>query len=225
MASLKDQSKQLEELIKQQKESVDSLSIESSSNVDPELEETPQFEIDYDDIYRVCRLNARRTVKSMSKHILGKEALSEDYVKDKQAQDIVTLTDLYYQLELTLVVLKSNIENIRMSGGTPRLYETFVQLSKNQTEINKQALATEAVIRQTYIDLKHEIMIRQREEDGLTELGDSSSNNLMLEAPNSQAQNDNVIYRGTKKLILEKLRAKKEAEKLLAEDASFEEVN
>lgn len=229
MATLKEQSKQLEALINQQKESgsTDSLSGELET---PELETVPSFDVDYEKLYKECRSRAKITVDTMAAHILGEAALQEAYVKDKKKQDIITLSDLYYQLELTILVLKSNIENVRMSGGSPRLYETFVQLSKNQTEINKQVIATESVIRQTYTALKHEIITKRNEEENEQIALQEGSSYLELSEPdNKDSEQEQVpVYRGTKQLILDKLKEKKEAILELKEqdlsEADFEEV-
>lgn len=226
MATLKEQSKQLEELIKRQKETtgpVDSSIVDPLST--PELEQTPLFDIDYDNTYSRCKRRARRTITVMAKHILGTDDLDELYAKDKQEQDIHSLADLYYQADLNTTVLKSNIESIRMSGGTPRLYETFVQLSKNQTEINKQIIATENVIRQTYTAIKHEILTKKREDE---------EGQYVLEGPKplgiEEGNDEKVpVYRGTKQLIMDKLREKKDAVKEIMSDeeigeADFEET-
>ena len=61
------------------------------------------------------------------------------------------------------------MECVRTGGGSPRMFETFTQISKNIMDINKQIVSTEAVLRQMYINLKGEIMDINRHKENLLE--------------------------------------------------------
>lgn len=173
----------------------------------PDMEPEPTFEINYDRLDKLARRKARSTVIKIAKHIIPTEILEDDYIKDKIKQDIDTLSGLYLQHELNLTVLKSNIETIRYSGGGPRLYESYVQISKNQTELNKQIVQTETVLRQTYTVLKHEARSRKVEEQKLL----SSEGGETLSIGPGEAVITGKIHRGSKTILEEMQKAKLKA--------------
>ena len=142
----------------------------TSTDISNELPEPePLFDVYYDHQEKKLRRRARRTVQKVVRHIVPEELENNEYLRDKMDQDITTLTDLYYQREMNMIMQKSNMECVRTGGGSPRMFETFTQISKNIMDINKQIVSTEAVLRQMYINLKGEIMDINRHKENLLE--------------------------------------------------------
>lgn len=168
------------------------------SGMDDDLPEPePLFDIDYNKEDRKYRRKARRTVTRLIQHMIPTEYFEEDYIKDKMEQDIDTLANLYWQYEMNKVMIKANMEGTRIGGGSPRMYETFVQLSKNMNEINKQILQTETVIRQTYVMIKGEVQQMKQQNANIKQLENQKEN--VLELP-TDADNS-VTIRNNKDVI------------------------
>jgi hypothetical protein len=157
------------------------------------------------------RKRARKTLSNIIEHILPAEMLEEDYVKDKMEQDINTLADLYFQVELNNVMQRSLVENVSRGNTMPRMYEVFSGITDRLQALNKQIVSTEQQIRRTYMDIKMEIREKTTEQAAA------------LNAPDAQKTLDNpgkgVIVSSSKQLIemarqkhLEKMRAAQEAE-------------
>lgn len=170
-----------------------------------------QFDFDYEGTKKTLRKRARKTLSNIIEHILPAEMLEEDYVKDKMEQDINTLADLYFQVELNNVMQRSLVENVSRGNTMPRMYEVFSGITDRLQALNKQIVSTEQQIRRTYMDIKMEIREKTTEQAAA------------LNAPDAQKALDNpgkgVIVSSSKQLIemarqkhLEKMRAAQEAE-------------
>lgn len=170
-----------------------------------------QFDFDYEGTKKALRKRARKTLNNIIEHILPDEMLEEDYVKDKMEQDINTLADLYFQVELNNVMQRSLVENVSRGNTMPRMYEVFSGITDRLQALNKQIVSTEQQIRRTYMDIKMEIREKTTEQAAA------------LNAPDAQKMLDNpgkgVIVSSSKQLIemarqkhLEKMRATQETE-------------
>lgn len=169
-----------------------------------------QFDFDYDGTKKALRKRARKTLNNIIEHILPESMLEEEYVKDKMEQDINTLADLYFQVELNSVMQRSLVENVSRGNTMPRMYEVFSGLTDRVQALNKQIVSTEQQIRRTYMDLKIEIREKNMEKVEA------------LPAPDQQSLENNgkgIIVSSSKQLIemaskkhIEKMRAAQETE-------------
>lgn len=122
-----------------------------------------QFDFDYEGTKKALRKRARKTLGNIIEHILPPEMLEEEYVKDKMEQDINTLADLYFQVELNNVMQRSLVENVSRGNTMPRMYEVFSGITDRLQALNKQIVSTEQQIRRTYTDIKMEIREKNTE--------------------------------------------------------------
>lgn len=170
-----------------------------------------QFDFDYEGTKKTLRKRARKTLNNIIEHILPAEMLEEEYVKDKMEQDINTLADLYFQMELNSVMQRSLVENVSRGNTMPRMYEVFSGLTDRVQALNKQIVSTEQQIRRTYMDIKMEI--REKTTEQAAALGAPAVQNAL------ENGNKGVIVSSSKQLIemarqkhIEKMRAAQEAE-------------
>lgn len=170
------------------------------------------FEYDYETSKKTLRKRARKTVNNILKHILPESMLEEDYIKDKMEQDINTLADLYFQVELNSIMQRSLVENVSRGNTMPRMYEVFSGLTDRIQALNKQIVSTEQQIRRTYMDLKIEIREKNMEK---TEAISISEHQALENGENKRG----IMVSSSKQLIemaskkhLEKMRAAQEAE-------------
>ena len=167
-----------------------------------------QFEFDYDGTKKTLRKRARKTVNNILEHILPESMLQEDYVKDKMEQDINTLADLYFQVELNSIMQRSLVENVSRGNTMPRTYEVFSGLTDRIQALNKQIVSTEQQIRRTYMDLKIEIREKNTEK---AESLSSSNQQALTEGKGIVISSSKQLIEMANKKHLEKMRATQEA--------------
>ena len=186
--------------------------VDSSANAD-DFTVQKQFEFDYEGTKKTLRKRARKTLANIVEHILPEDMMNEEYVKDKMEQDINTLADLYFQVELNSVMQRSLVENVSRGNTMPRMYEVFSGFTDRMQALNKQIVSTEQQIRRTYTDIKMEI--RERNTEMAAALNGLQQNAL----ENGPVQGQGIIVSSSKQLIemarkkhLEKMKAAQEAE-------------
>lgn len=128
------------------------------------MEPEPVITYDYDAEMKEIKKKARRTVSYLSKLILPKDMLEEDYVKDKIEQDIQTLAELYWTRRSNELMKLSAMDSIAKGNTAPRMYDVYKDITSQINENNKQLLATEDNLRKTYLELKYEIQRKRVEE-------------------------------------------------------------
>lgn len=177
-----------------------------------------QFDFDYEGTKKTLRKRARKTLSNIITHILPEAMLEEDYVKDKMEQDINTLADLYFQVELNSVMQRSLAENVSRGNTMPRMYEVFSGFTDRIQALNKQIVSTEQQIRRTYMDLKIEIREKNMEKAESLPAPDERG---ALEAPGKGVviSSSKQLIEMTRKKHIEKMRAAKEAQE--AEEAEY----
>jgi hypothetical protein len=170
------------------------------------------FHFDYDSIKKGIRKKARKTVLNIISHIIPKQYQDEDYVQDKAEQDILTLTDLYMQLEVNNIMQRSLMESVARGNSMPRMYEVFGQLSDKIASINKQILTTEQTVRKTYLDLKFEIYDKTTEEIPTQISAGSADISALPNMSGTVVTSSKQLMEIAKKKHIEKMRSIKDTE-------------
>lgn len=192
MSSIKSQAEEIKKLLSQ------SLSMSNTvdNDINTELEPAPLFEVDFDKMHSNIKKQARRTIQKIIKHIIPLEILENcdksAYIKEKMEVDTITFAGLLYQLRCNEIMEKTLMEEVGRGNPSPRLFETFTQISKNIADTNKQILLTEEELRKTYLSIKYEIRDRDNETVQLPAGGNS---NLL------GMGNSNNLSRGSKDII------------------------
>lgn len=161
----------------------------------------------------------RRTITTLANHILPKDMLEEEYVKNKIEQDIATLTELYVTRKNNEMVLQSLIKGISTGSNSPKMYEMYTKLSETVSDNNKQILETEDNLRKTYMELKYEVQSKRAEL-----INDFPNFGKLSNSETQQPKAINQTYTGSKGL-LEKMKerqrqkARKDAENV--QDIAF----
>lgn len=192
-------------------------------NVDTEkdvVEQKPIFTYDYDNEMRKLKKQARKTIRALVSHILTDELLEEDYIKDKIEQDIITLSELYWNRKSNEIMKLSIMDSVSKGNTQPRMYEVYSNLNDSISENNKQILATENNIRKTYTDLKMEVQTKKAE-------------SMPTKPENKQITQETFTTTGTKQMLEHIKERQKASEALKAlsqtanviEDVTFEQTN
>lgn len=189
--------------------------VDSSANAD-DFTAQKQFDFDYEGTKKTLRKRARKTLANIVEHILPGDMMDEEYVKDKMEQDINTLADLYFQVELNSVMQRSLVENVSRGNAMPRMYEVFSGFTDRMQALNKQIVSTEQQIRRTYMDIKMEI--RERSTEAAAALHGPSQNALEAGIPQDQG----IVVSSSKQLI--EMAKKNHIEKMKAAQMSAKEA-
>lgn len=197
---VKDQSKELENLIN----ATSNLSDEVAANLNvtdtpEELEEPePVFTIDYNSEEKDSKKKAKASIKQLIKAIIPKEYINSQYIIDKINQDAEQLGKLYYQEKMIEVTQRALISSIGQGNLSPRMFEVFTQISKNHSDIAKQISDFQTVLRKSYIDIVLDLKAKFEEENNLNQIGVSS------DSPKSIEQKDdsfNRVFVGGRDLV------------------------
>lgn len=186
------------------------------------------FTFDYENDMRGFRKKAAKTVTTMAYHMLPKDILEEEYVKNKIEQDIDTLAELYWTRKSNTDIKLSIMNEISHGNTAPRMYDAYKSINDSIADNNKQILATEDNLRKTYTDLKYEIQCKRAERDSALSPLESAG---IISTPKEQTaqlpqQTQRRVFTGTKSMIeMAKKRKKEEYLKKQAEDVEFNEVN
>jgi len=193
---IKDEREELEKIINT---SSNNIGNQPKSNDIPELNQTPSFEINFEELQKECEKKAKKMIHNATGLMLSDEIIKQNpYLKSKMQIDIISLQGMLYQLSVNETMQKALMEEIRSGAMHPRMFEVFGQLSKTISDLNKQTLQTVEAIKSTYRDLKNDIKEKNQEmliigESGLTK--------------NSQG----ILTLGTKELIKETKKLKMQA--------------
>lgn len=127
----------------------------------PELEAEPTFAIDYEKLQKDCDRKAKKLLKNATGLMIGDELIKDNsYLKHKMQTDVISLAGMLYQMEITKIMQKDLVEEVRLGAKHPRMYEVFSTLGKTISENNKQLLQTVEAIKETYLTLRENIVTR-----------------------------------------------------------------
>lgn len=166
----KDERKELENMLNVAENAIDG-SVPKPGDT-PELDGLPAFDIDYDKLEKSCEKQAKRLIKSQTGLMVNDETVRENpYIKEKLSVDIISLAGMLYQVEVTKIMQKDLIEEVRHGAKHNRMYEVFSGLTKTIGDMNKQLLQTVEAIKSTYKDLRYDFQEMQEESKQLAEGG------------------------------------------------------
>lgn len=187
----KEEKDELERLLENSEDSLTNNTVNLNSL--ESLEMDPLFDLDFDKIRKECELKAKKLIRNATGLMLADEMVKANpYLKNKMQVDIISLSGMFYQLEVNIEVQKVLMELIRSGAAHPRMFEVFGQLSKTIGDLNKQLLQTVEAIKITYKDIKIDIQEKNQE---LKAIGMGETGLMRNEK--------GIIALGTKELIKE----------------------
>ena len=116
-------------------------------------------------------------------------------ILDKVEQDAEQLGHMYYESIRTDKVIQANMDAIGHGEISPRLFEVYIKLSKQQSDLAQQITIAQNNMRKNYIDTYLDLQQKDNAEENLA-IGTSKSNNktLALEGEKEEpAKLENVI--------------------------------
>lgn len=194
-----------------------------------ELKPEPVFEFDNDAVRKTSKRKAKESIKKLVKEVIRKdEWYMSPFVQDKMDQDAEQLGNLYYQQECIDTMLKANMQSVGQGNISPRMFETFTQMSKNYSDITAQISQFQISIRENYAKIKFDMM-----EDGDTGFNGAALPGNVNNDQQASLESQNIFI-GTKSLVdnvqaakkrhLKEMQEKAQKPKQPTEQALFEEV-
>ena len=126
---------------------------------------------------------------------------------------------LYYQQECIDTMLKANMQSVGQGNISPRMFETFTQMSKNYSDITAQISQFQISIRENYAKIKFDMM-----EDGDTGFNGAALPGNVNNDQQASLESQNIFIQAAKKRHLKEMQEKAQKPKQPTEQALFEEV-
>lgn len=202
---IKEETKELESLLKISKP-IEQAIVPDVDNVPEELQEPELlFTIDYEKEKKKLMKRARNTIVKLVKLVIPNDMFHDEFIQDKINQDADQLSSLYWQKQCIEIMQKTLMETVAHGNASPRYFETFVQISKNHSDIADQISKFETFIRKNYTDIKYDIKDKEDE-------AELASNQPKLITANTEPSNNGILITSTKDFIKN---AKKDKLKIL----------
>ena len=199
-----------------------------SSNIDIDdsiptnmLNPEPVFKINYKSTQKQCIKKAKDQLLKMIKEVVPTIMQNSTMILDKVEQDAEQLGNLYYEYLKTDKVIQANMDALGRGEISPRLFEVYAKLSKQQSDLSQQINELQNIMRKNYIDTyldlqqkdeaEEQYAISSRNEEKPKAITQSEESNDIEKSPNTVVGTDNII----------KLMAEKKKKALIAK---FEEV-
>ena len=187
---VKDERKELESLIENSPDKIDS-NVPTPGKT-PELQVEPIMDANFAEIKDSCEKDARVMINNAISFIIPADMINENlYIKNKLEVDIISLAGLIYQLRTNEVMQKALIDLVNSGMINPRMFEVFGQLSKVIGELNKQLIQTVEALKESYKMFKNDVKEQRTEA-----LGPQANSTGMITTGDG-----GIVTRGTKELI------------------------
>lgn len=167
----------------------------------PKDEQKPESYTNFNNLKKDAEAKAKQIIKKLVSFHFTKEMLKDQYAKQKIQFDIISLTNLIFQLNTSQMAIQKLLEEIDGGGIHPRNFEVLGQLQKSNLEIlkyNKQGLQ---VMESEYRSFAEEFKHKQEQKD--VENFKQLQNNPEIEQPLQlpTGSKNTKVYRGTINLL------------------------
>lgn len=184
------------------------------------LNPEPAFNINYKATQKQCIKKAKEQLLKMIKEIIPTILQNSGMILDKVEQDAEQLGNLYYEYTKTDKVIQANMNAISRGEISPRLFEVYAKLSKQQSDLATQITNTQNTMRKNYIDTYLDLQQKDDVDEQIASIPNKKEETKALEyyTVNNNDNNVNVTV-GTDNII--KMIQEKKKQALIAK---FEEV-
>lgn len=159
------------------------------------LNPEPVFKINYKSTEKQCVKKAKEQLMKIVKEVVPTILQNSTMILDKVEQDAEQLGHMYYESIRTDKVIQANMDAIGHGEISPRLFEVYIKLSKQQSDLAQQITIAQNNMRKNYIDTYLDLQQKDNAEENLA-IGASKSNSEPLaleEGKEEPAKLENVI--------------------------------
>ena len=142
-------------------------------------------------------------------------------ILDKVEQDAEQLGNLYYEYLKTDKVIQANMDALGRGEISPRLFEVYAKLSKQQADLATQITNTQNTMRKNYIDTYLDLQQKDETDEHLVLSSPKTDEPLAIENNkfDNNSENSSNVMVGTENVI--KILQERKKQALVAE---FEEI-
>lgn len=198
-----------------------------SVNIDDSIPENmlnpePVFKLNYKSTEKQCIKKAKEQLLKIVKEVVPTLLQNSSMILDKVEQDAEQLGHMYYESIRTDKVIQANMDAIGRGELSPRLFEVYAKLSKQQSDLAQQITIVQNNMRKQYIDTYLDLQQKDQAEEDYAALKSSNQEQPkaleggIIKEDNSKKSNIMVGTDNISKILQEK--------KKKALIAKFEEV-
>lgn len=129
-----------------------SVSIDDDSIPTDMLNPEPVFKLNYKSTQKQCIKKAKEQLMKIIKEVVPMFLQNSSMILDKVEQDAEQLGNMYYEAIKTDKVIQANMEAISRGELSPRLFEVYAKLTKQQSDLAQQITNVQNTMRKQYID-------------------------------------------------------------------------
>jgi len=159
------------------------------------LNPEPVFKINYKSTEKQCVKKAKEQLMKIVKEVVPTILQNSTMILDKVEQDAEQLGHMYYESIRTDKVIQANMDAIGHGEISPRLFEVYIKLSKQQSDLAQQITIAQNNMRKNYIDTYLDLQQKDNAEENLA-IGTSKHTNETLaleESKEEPGKLENVI--------------------------------
>lgn len=183
------------------------------------LNPEPVFKINYKSTQKQCIKKAKDQLIKIVREVVPTLLQNSTMILDKVEQDAEQLGNLYYEYVKTDKVIQANMDALGHGEISPRLFEVYAKLSKQQSDLSQQINEMQNIMRKNYIDTYLDLQQKDEAEERFAITAEKpKSLNAPTETVDNTEPGSNTIV-GTENII--KMMAEKKKQALIAK---FEEV-
>lgn len=200
----------------------------SSGNIDIDdsiptnmLSPEPVFKINYKSTQKQCIKKAKEQLLIIIKEVVPTILQNSSMILDKVEQDAEQLGNLYYEYLKTDKVIQANMDALGRGEISPRLFEVYAKLSKQQADLATQITNTQNTMRKNYIDTYLDLQQKDETDEHLVLSSPKTDEPLAIENNkfDNNSENSSNVMVGTENVI--KILQERKKQALVAE---FEEI-
>ena len=139
------------------------------------LNPEPVFKINYKSTQKQCIKKAKDQLIKIIKEVVPTLLQNSTMILDKVEQDAEQLGSLYYEQVKTDKVIQANMDALGRGEISPRLFEVYAKLSKQQSDLSQQITIMQNNMRKNYIDTYLDLQQKDNAEENLA-IGTSKQN-------------------------------------------------
>jgi len=159
------------------------------------LNPEPVIKINYKSTEKQCIKKAKEQLMKIVKEVVPTILQNSTMILDKVEQDAEQLGHMYYESIRTDKVIQANMDAIGHGEISPRLFEVYIKLSKQQSDLAQQITIAQNNMRKNYIDTYLDLQQKDNAEENLA-IGNSKHTNeipALEESKEEPAKLENVI--------------------------------
>ena len=131
------------------------------------LNPEPVFKINYKSTEKQCVKKAKEQLMKIVKEVVPNILQNSTMILDKVEQDAEQLGHMYYESIRTDKVIQANMDALGRGEISPRLFEVYAKLTKQQSDLAQQITIVQNNMRKNYIDMYLDLQQKDNVEENL----------------------------------------------------------